>query len=841
MQGIYGLMVMERTSRYFTALAAAAGFFVTATVSAQTLTVTYPDGNAVSPRISDLHGSPVPTGPTVIHHPVVPAQGGGNPNQPDGALQTSIGPLINATGGLSFNGMSVNDGGYIPSDNNIAVGPNHIVEVVNAAYAVYSKTGATLLAPVHLGNLWKSLANSTCSQNSGDTVVQYDRVADRWMITQLGSLSSPYSQCIAVSQTNDPVTTAYNLYSYSFGTNLNDYPKFGVWPTTTNSAYLATYNLFANGASFAGAEICTYDRTAMLAGAASPASLCFTGINGASFLPVDLDGSTPPLDGTPAYFMDLYGASIGGYTISPNFSKGTATLSSFSTLGVPGYSSAGSSPQPGTTEVLDSLSDRMMYRLAFRMFSDHESIVTNHSVVGSTTGTGVRWYELRSPLSTTGAFSLYQSGTFSPDGNYRWMGSAAMDQAQDIAIGYSLSNGSSVNPIYPSVAYTGRIPSDTLGSMETEATIISGSGSQTGYTRWGDYSSLRIDPGDDCTFWYVNEYYPATASYSWYTRIGSFKFSNCTSSPDFSLAASPTSASVTPGQSPTSTITASALNGYTGTVNLSVTAGCPSNATCLLSSPSVTLSSSSTSATSTLTVATTSSTLAGTYNVTVNGTDSSNSSLTHNTTFTVTVNVPNFSISASPTSFSVTQGYSNTSTISLTSLNGFSGSVTLSLGASSTCPTNAICSFNVNPVLLGSTGSSVLTITPSATTPTGKYSVVVTGTSGSLSHPVTLTVTVGAPFTMPTSLSLSVTRGSSNSIGVSIGEVNGYMTSVTLSISALPKGVTAKFSSNPVTSGGSSTLTISVNRSATKGTKNLTINGTNGSYTQSTALALTIN
>ena len=721
------LAVMGRTSRFFMAFVAAVGFLMTATVSAQTLTVTYPAAHAVSPRMSDLYGSPIATGPTVIHHPAVPAQGGGNPNQPDGALQTSIGPLISANGGVNFDGMSVYNGGYIPSDNNIAVGPNHIVEVVNSAYAVYSKTGATLLSPVQLGNLWKSLANSTCSQNSGDTVVQYDRVADRWIITQLGSLSSPYSECIAVSQTNDPVTTAYNLYSYSFGTNLNDYPKFGVWPTATNSAYLATYNLFANGSLFAGAEICAYNRTAMLAGTASPAALCFTGITGASFLPVDSDGATPPLDSTPAYFMDLYGsASIGAYTMVPNFSSNTATLSSFSTIAVAGYSAAGSSPQPGTSRLLDSLSDRMMYRLVFRMFSDHESIVTNHSVVGSSSGTGVRWYELRSPVSTTGTFSLYQQGTYSPDASYRWMGSAGMDQAGDIAVGYSLSNGSSV---YPSVAYTGRVPSDVSGTMETEASLMNGSGSQTGYTRWGDYSSMRIDPSDDCTLWYVNEYYPVTSSYGWYTRIGSLKFLNCASGPDFSLSASPTSATILAGQQPaaSSTISVSPLNGYSGNVTLSVT-GCPSNATCSPSPASVSADSSST-----LTVATTSSTPPGTYQVIVNGTDGT---LTHNTTFAVTVNVP---------------------------------------------------------------------------------------------------------FTMPTSLSLSVSRGSSGTVGVSIGIPTGYTsTSVKLSISALPKGVSASFSPNPVNSGNSSTLKISANRSATKGPYSLTITGTSGSYTQSTTLALTI-
>ena len=330
--------------------------------------------------------------------------------------------------------------------------------------------------------------------------------------------------------------------------------------------------------------------------------------------PVDLDGATPPLDGTPAYFMDLQGSSIGAYTMFPNFSTNTATLSSFSTISVAGYSAAGSSPQPGTTRLLDSLSDRMMYRLAFRRFSDHESIVTNHSVVGSSSGTGVRWYELRSPVSTSGTFSLFQQGTFSPDASYRWMGSAAMDQAGDIAIGYSLSNSSGV---YPSVAYTGRIPTDSLGSMESEATIISGSGSQTGYTRWGDYSSMRIDPSDDCTLWYVNEYYPVTSSYGWYTRIGSFKFLNCTSTSDFSLAASSFPRPVRRASRQLPRSASPRLNGYTGTVNLSVTSGCPGSATCLLSPTSVTASSTS----STLTVTTSSSTPAGTYPVTVNGTD----------------------------------------------------------------------------------------------------------------------------------------------------------------------------------------------------------------------------
>jgi hypothetical protein len=702
-----------------------------ARVSAQTLTVSYPTHQAVSPRMSELHGSPFVSGPTVIHRPLVPPQAGA-PGTPDGALQFGLAPLVSATTGVSFDGMSVYNGGYIPSDNNIAVGPNHVAEVVNAAFAVYSKTGATLLAPVHLRYLWAGLTGSSCAANNGgDTVVQYDRAADRWMVTQLGSLSSPYSQCIAVSQTNNPAG-AYYLYSYAFGSNLNDYPKFGVWPTATNSAYLGTYNLFANGSSFVGPEICAYDRAAMLSGAANPAALCYTGIGGASFLPVDLDGPTPPLDGTPAYFVNLNGGSLGVYKLAPNFAAGTATLSTFSTIGgVAGFTAASSSPQPGTTKQLDGLSDRLMYRLAFRMFPDHEAIVVNHSVAAPAGNSGVRWYELRSPVSTTGTFSLYQQGTFAPDGSYRWMGSAAMDQAGDIAIGYSVSDGISV---YPSVRFTGRAPGDPLGTMASESAIINGLGSQTGYTRWGDYSSMRIDPSDDCTFWYVNEYYPVTSSYGWYTRIGSFKLSACTSSSDFSLSATPGSASIAPGQTAASTIGVSSLNGYTGTVNLTVASGCPIGATCSVSPASISGGSGS----ATLSVITTAWTNPGTYQVTVTGADSGNSSLTHSATFTVTVVAPawDFTLSLSGSPLTVTRGSSGNLTVTVTAAGG-SSSVTLSISG---LPAKTSASLTPNPVI--TSGASTLTIKVNRPAARGTYTVTISGTNGVYSHTAPLVMTI---------------------------------------------------------------------------------------------------
>jgi Putative Ig domain len=178
-------------------------------------------------------------------------------------------------------------------------------------------------------------------------------------------------------------------------------------------------------------------------------------------------------------------------------------------------------PQPSTTQQLDSLADRLMYRLAYRHFADgHEALVVNHSVTAGTS-TGIRWYEIRSPNATP---TVFQQGTFAPDAAYRWMGSIAMDHVGDIAVGYSVSSSS----INPSIRYTGRVPTEPLGSLESETPVIAGSGSQLQtLSRWGDYSAMSVDPVDDCTFWYTNEYLKANGDFNWSTWITSFKFPGC--------------------------------------------------------------------------------------------------------------------------------------------------------------------------------------------------------------------------------------------------------------------------------------------------------------------------
>ncbi|PYX26907.1 MAG: hypothetical protein DMG80_20300 [Acidobacteria bacterium] len=285
--------------------------------------------------------------------------------------------------------------------------------------------------------------------------------------------------------------------------------------------------------------------------------------------------------------------------------------------------------QPSTTQKLDSLADRLMYRLAYRNLGSHESLVTNHSVA-ITGGGGVRWYEIQNPSGTP---LLAQQGTFAPDASYRWMGSIAMDQAGDMAVGYSVSSST----IRPSVRYTGRVPTDPAGTMEAEVNVVTGGGSQTGsLSRWGDYSAMTVDPVDDCTFWFTTEYMKTTGSFNWNTRIANFKFPGCAGAvtPDFTIGASPSSVTVTQGGNGTSTITITSLNGFNSATTLSAS-NLPSGVTAAFSPNPVTPPANS-SASSTLTLTASGTATTGTSNITITGTSGS---LVHNTTIALTVNM----------------------------------------------------------------------------------------------------------------------------------------------------------------------------------------------------------
>ena len=450
----------------------------------------------------------------------------GQPGTTDPVIQSSVTASVPTTAGLGFAGVGNGDYGFTPNaappDTNGAVGATQYVQWVNESFAVFDKaTGQLLYGPAAGNTLWSGFGGGCQTNNDGDPIAQYDKAANRWVMAQFSVSTTPYLLCVAVSATSD-ATGSWYRYSFS-QPNFPDYPKVGVWP----DGYYVSYNMF-QGNTFAGGRSCAMDRSKMLSGLAA-SQICFqlsTAYGG--LLPSDLDGSTQPPAGAPNYYVAFGSNSLQVWKFHADFT--TPSNSTFpanpATLTVASFSEACGGgtciPQGGVNQKLDSLGDRLMYRLAYRNFGDHQAMVVNHSVTAGTS-VGVRWYELR--IDNSGTVSVYQQGTYAPDANYRWMGSIAMDQSGNMALGYSISSGS----MYPSIRYTGRVPTDTLGTMEAENSIFAGSGSQSGFNlnRWGDYSAISVDPVDDCTFWYTNEYEKATGAFNWSTRIASFKFPSC--------------------------------------------------------------------------------------------------------------------------------------------------------------------------------------------------------------------------------------------------------------------------------------------------------------------------
>ncbi len=446
---------------------------------------------------------------------------------------------------LNFEGVA-NVNGVLPPDANGDVGSNHYVQWVNLSFAIFSKGSATtppalLYGPAAGNTLWTGFGGPCETRNDGDPVVIYDHLADRWFMSQLavpnaflGFLFGPFYQCIAVSATPDPMGPYYR-YQFSFS-KLNDYPKFGLWP----DAYYMTANQFsAITLKWAGQSVVAFDRDRMLSG--QPASMVYfdlasVDMNLGGMLPSHLVGAAPPV-GSPAYFMEVDDDAWGyspdqlqlwqfhvdwAHPASSTFAAPVKLPTAPFDSDMCGYAST-CIPQPGTTAKIDTLSDRLMYRLLYRNFGTHESLVLNHTVdVDGSDHAGIRWYEVRSPRS---APAIYQQGTYAPDADHRWMGSIAMDRAGDIALGFSVS-GTTTSP---SIRYTGRLATDPPGLMtQGEADIMVGSGSQTHESgRWGDYSLMAVDPADQCTFWYTQEYYASTSLAGWHTRVGSFAWPSC--------------------------------------------------------------------------------------------------------------------------------------------------------------------------------------------------------------------------------------------------------------------------------------------------------------------------
>ncbi len=477
-------------------------------------------------------------------------------HDPDGALQSVEGkgifnsdsPGVIPPTGVSFDGLS-NNSGINPPDPVGDIGPNHYVQMVNSRFAIYSRTGTRLFGPANINTIFSGFGGACQTENAGDPVVVYDQLADRWILSQFTAAGPTYFNCVAISTGSDPTGTYYR-YAFTTGANFPDYPKYGVW----SDAYFISTREFSAAGPFAGIGAYALNKAQMLAGNPAPQVISFVlpptpaSRTGDGLLPADLDGRTPPPANSPYYFLGSMdaGGPYGATADALNLFKftydwvtpGNSTFAFANQLNTAAFDTVfpcqttarNCIPQPGTTVRLDILSyrQRPTFRLAYRNFGTHESLVTSMSVEATTGIAGMRWWEIRSPSSNP---VVYQEGTYAPaDDIHRWMGSVAMDANGNMGMAYSVSSALNV---FPGIRYTGRLAGDPLGTMpQGEGIMVAGGGVQTTTNnRWGDYSSINIDPTDDCTFWYTNEYYAATSASTWQTRIGSFKFPSCVASP----------------------------------------------------------------------------------------------------------------------------------------------------------------------------------------------------------------------------------------------------------------------------------------------------------------------
>ncbi len=487
---------------------------------------------------------------------------------PDGALakvpagkqKGTLAPQAMPTPTVSFEAISLTDTtalpgqGFLPPDTVGEIGPNHFVQMVNSAYRIYNRTGTPLISLTSIGAIWATIPGACAGDESGDPIVIYDQLADRWLLSQFCTVANPNThQLIAISKTPDP-TGAYYLYDYLMPNNdFNDYPKFGVW----SDGYYMTDNEFNQaGTQFLGAGLFAFDRNKMIAGDPTASFIYFDKNEGCpaaclfgGMLPGDIDGFVPPPTGAAAPFIqfdaDEFGAtdSLRIFDFHVDFAipaNSTVTERTGSPLAVAAFDprevpsgSRNVIPQPPAGVAVDAISDRLMFRLAYRNFGAHESLVLNHTVnaaVNPVFRAGVRYYELQK-TTPAGAWAVHEQATMSGgvgDTEHRWMGSTALNNAGSQAVGYSVSSAT----VFPSIRYAGRLAGDPAGSLaQGEATLVAGTSSQTHSSgRWGDYSDLTVDPVDDCTFWYTQEYVTGAASPDntrWHTRVGAFQFGPC--------------------------------------------------------------------------------------------------------------------------------------------------------------------------------------------------------------------------------------------------------------------------------------------------------------------------
>jgi hypothetical protein len=558
-------------------------------------TLTWTSANATSLVINSSAGTGGPVTPVAGGSTTVPAQSatttytatayGVNGTTPATATVTVPVDAITSFEGMNYSQVA-GGVGQTDIDPTGAVGTAQFMEYVNTSYQAYAKTAPfapVWSAPQPIGTPWGNDDHCGGSKIQSDAVIIFDRLALRWVIAAKTTVLDHYYFCIAVSSTDDLSSSSFTWYPFGWditpelGENgemvayLPDWPKLGTWA----DAYYATMDLTdpSNSEAESGVVACAFDRTNMLIngtvntpiclpskGVQNPANFSNDIFLAHSLIPADVDGTNPPPAGRDEFMVSIENpVNDGTTTTSTSFNLwdfhvdwANPSSSTFtqSAVTVPAYTPGcyltdpqnptitNCVPEPAVAgldfgQKVDSVGDRMMPRFAYRNFGTYESFLisqtvqTNLGVGQDADQTGILWYELRG----SGTPTVYQQGLISPDSTYfRFLPSIAQDHVGNAAVGYSISN-TFTNPGID-VSYW----SLTASTQSTEVTILNGPGEEvtpsgTGVGQWGSYSSMTVDPADDCTFWYVNEYWLPIDSNpvddEWATNIAFFQVPGC--------------------------------------------------------------------------------------------------------------------------------------------------------------------------------------------------------------------------------------------------------------------------------------------------------------------------
>ena len=491
---------------------------------------TAPDSATGDPDEQQRPAQPPP--PPYVAPPVTPAGAAveqiSQGERPAAAIVASFDGL-----GVGFEGPQGPSTTRNPSDNSLAAGPDHIVQIVNSRLAVFNKIGKVLYGAVATNTIFKGFGGPCENTVSGDAVVRYDQLAQQWLFVLpifrriAERPDEPYSMCYAVSSGADPLGP---YYRYEFRRKLfPDYPRPAVWP---DGYYVPS----STGDDVIQKHACVADRARMLKG--EPATEQCVVIDGVNFLNnADIDGQGLPPAGAPNIIMAAGGTQLkkvmeddGIYVFkmhvdwqTPANTKVTAPVK----IAVAPYhylcdgQLTNCVPQPGTERRLDAQGDKLMQRVVYRNIDGRESIAVQHSINTAAGGGGVRWYEFR--LDKNRDPQLYQQGTYAPEGFYRWMGSIGMDRRGNIGMGYSFGGG----PNFAGQRFAARLADDPPGKLTFHETVlVKGEAAQTTTLRWEDYATTAMDPSDDCTFWYVGDYIKTPAN-GFSSRIGAFRLPGC--------------------------------------------------------------------------------------------------------------------------------------------------------------------------------------------------------------------------------------------------------------------------------------------------------------------------